>query len=219
MKSIFARHGIPSVVVNDNATCYSSRLYREFAEEYTFLHRTSSPGYAQSNGKVERGVGIVTSVLNKAFDSNADLYLSLLAYHTAPMACGKSPSEMLMNRKLRNRLPQVSQNVDIDGRQQIIRQTQMALYNKHVKDLPVLEPNDVIRVRKDNKWETKGYVIVQLGPRSDKIRTEDGRVIRRNRRQLIKTIESCSIWISGSSGSTLSIDVDSSKSASNDPVA
>ena len=94
MKSIFARHGIPSVVVSDNATCYSSRLYREFAEEYIFLHRTSSPGYAQSNGKAERGVGIVKSVLNKAFDSNADLYLSLLAYHTAPMACGKSPSEM-----------------------------------------------------------------------------------------------------------------------------
>ena len=132
MKSIFARHGIPSVVVSDNATCYSSRLYREFAEEYNFLHRTSSPGYAQSNGKEERGVGIVKSVLNKAFDSNADLYLSLLAYRTAPMACGKSPSEMLMNRKLRNMLPQVSQNVDVDGRQQVIRQKQIGLYNKHV---------------------------------------------------------------------------------------
>ena len=45
-----------------------------------FLHRTSSPGYAQSNAKAERGVGIVKSVLNKAFDRNADLYLSLLAY-------------------------------------------------------------------------------------------------------------------------------------------
>ena len=48
------------------------------------------------------------SVLNKAFDSNADLYLSLLAYRTAPMACGKSPSDMLMNRKLRIRLSQVT---------------------------------------------------------------------------------------------------------------
>ena len=38
-----------------------------------FLHRTSSPRYAQSNGKAERGVGIVKSVLNKVFDSNADL--------------------------------------------------------------------------------------------------------------------------------------------------
>ena len=116
-----------------------------------------------------------------------------------------------MNRKLRNRLPQVSQNVDVDGRQQVIRQKQIGLYNKHAKDLPVLEPNDVVRVRKDNKWETKGYVIVHLSPRSYKIRTEDGRLIRRNRRQLMKTIESCN-----KSGSTLSIDVDSSKSASND---
>ena len=36
MKSIFARHGIPSVVVNDNATCYSSRLYREFVRNILF---------------------------------------------------------------------------------------------------------------------------------------------------------------------------------------
>ena len=127
------------------------------------------------------------------------------------MACGKSPSEMLMNRKLRNRLPQVSPNVDVDGRQQVIRQKQIGRYNKHVKDLPVLKPNDVVRVRKDNKWETKGYVIVQLSPISYKIRTEDGRVIRRNRRQLMKTVESCN-----NSGSILSIDVDSSKCASND---
>ena len=33
--------------------------YREFAEEYNFLHRTSLPGYAQSNGKAELEVGIV----------------------------------------------------------------------------------------------------------------------------------------------------------------
>ena len=49
----------------------------------------------------------------------------------------------------------------------------------------MLEPNDVV---KDNKWEAKGYVIVQLSPRSYQIRPEDGRVIRRNRRQLMKTI-------------------------------
>ena len=84
------------------------------------MHRTSSPGYVQSNG-TERGVGIVISVLNKAFDSSVGLYLSLLAYSTAPMACGKSPLGMLMNN-LRNRLPQVNQNVDVDGRQQVIRQ-------------------------------------------------------------------------------------------------
>ena len=151
------------------------------------MHRTSSPGYAQSNGKVEHGVGIVKSVLNKAFDSKVDLYLSLLAYRTAPLVCVKSsPSEMLMNRKLRNRLKQVSQNVDVDGRQQVIRQKQIGLYNKHVKDLPVLEPNAVVRVRKDNKWETKGYVIIQLSSRSYKIRTEDVRVIRRNMRQLMR---------------------------------
>ena len=74
-----------------------------------------------------------------------DLYLSLLSYRTAPMACGKSPSEMLTNCKLRNKLPHVIQNVDIDGRQHVIRQKQIVLYNEHVNDLPLLEPNDVVK--------------------------------------------------------------------------
>ena len=104
MKSIFARHGIPRVLVSDNATCYASRSFKMFADEFNFEHRTSSPGYPQSNGKAKKSVGIVKGVLNKALDSNDDIYLALLAYRTAPMACGKSPSEMLMNRKLRNRL-------------------------------------------------------------------------------------------------------------------
>ena len=75
MKSIFARHGIPRVLVSDNATCYASRSFKMFADEFNFEHRTSSPGYPQSNGKAEKSVGIVKGVLNKALDSNDDIYL------------------------------------------------------------------------------------------------------------------------------------------------
>ena len=57
----------------------------------------------------------------------------------------------------------------------------------------MLDPNDVVRVRKDNKLENKGYVIV----------------IRRNRKQLMKTIKSFN-----NTGSTVRIDVYSNKFAS-----
>ena len=214
MKSIFARHGIPRVLVSDNATCYASRSFKMFADEFNFEHRTSSPGYPQSNGKAEKSVGIVKGVLNKALDSNDDIYLALLAYRTAPMACGKSPSEMLMNRKLRNRLPQVdSESIEINERQVKRKLKQVELYNQHAKDLPVLKPNDVVRVRKDDRWANKAQVLVQISPRSYKVLTKEGKVIRRNRRQLLRTDESMN---SSDLRDTCNIDVEHSMSNSSE---
>ena len=212
MKSIFASHGIPRILVSDNATCYASRSFKMFANEFNFEHRTSSPGYPQSNGKAEKSVGIVKGVLNKALDSNDDIYLALLAYRTAPMACGKSPSEMLMNRKLRNRLPQVdSESIEINERQVKRKLKQVELYNQHAKDLPVLKPNDVVRVRKDNRWANKAQVLVQISPRSYKVLTNEGKIIRRNRRQLLRTDEPMN---SSDLRDTCNIDVEHSMSSS-----
>ena len=43
MKSIMARHGLPSVVVSDNEPQFSSREFRQIAMQYGFKHVTSSP--------------------------------------------------------------------------------------------------------------------------------------------------------------------------------
>ena len=37
MKSIIARHGLPSVVVSDNGLRFSSREFRQFAKQYGFV--------------------------------------------------------------------------------------------------------------------------------------------------------------------------------------
>ena len=54
-KSIFARHGIPEVVISDNGLQYASAAYAQFAREYGFTHITSSPRYPQVNGEAEQG--------------------------------------------------------------------------------------------------------------------------------------------------------------------
>ena len=42
-KSIFARHGIPEVVISDNGPQFSAKAFQDFAKEYQLTHRTSSP--------------------------------------------------------------------------------------------------------------------------------------------------------------------------------
>jgi len=71
-KSIFARHGIPNIVMSDNGPCFSSKEWLDFAEQYDFKHVTSSPLHAQSNGKAEKGVHILKQLLKKAADSGSD---------------------------------------------------------------------------------------------------------------------------------------------------
>ena len=45
LKSIFARHGIPEIVVSDNGPEYSSVKFKNFAAEWEFDHNRSSPNY------------------------------------------------------------------------------------------------------------------------------------------------------------------------------
>ena len=80
LKTIFARHGIPQVVVSDNGPQYSSEEFRQFAKDYTVTHVMSSPNFPQSNGQAERGVKTVKNLLKDARDP----FLSLLSYRSTP---------------------------------------------------------------------------------------------------------------------------------------
>ena len=56
LKSIFARHGIPEIVISDNGPQYLSEMFTQFSKQYGFRHVTSSPRYAQANGEAEWAV-------------------------------------------------------------------------------------------------------------------------------------------------------------------
>ncbi|XP_059060190.1 uncharacterized protein K02A2.6-like [Achroia grisella] len=105
MKEIFARHGIPEVLVSDNGTQFTSREFKKFASEWGFDQITTSPNYAQANGKSERAVQTVKHILKKSITSGSDFYLNLLSYHNTPRDSLSSPAQMLMGRRLKCRLP------------------------------------------------------------------------------------------------------------------
>ena len=104
IKSIFARHGIPEIVISDNGPQYSSEEFHQFSTTLGFVHKTSSPTYPQSNGFAERNAQTVKRLLTKAKASNQDPYLSLLSYRNTSFQQMGSPAQLLMNRRLRTDL-------------------------------------------------------------------------------------------------------------------
>ena len=183
MKSIMARHGLPSVVVSDNGPQFSSREFREFAMQYGFKHVTSSPEYPQSNGNA---VQIVKRLLKKAKENYEDPYLALLNYRTSPLSGSDlSPGEISMNTKLRTKLPS-AEHVTMHKLPDI---KQKRYYDHGSNQLKPLETTDTVRVRGDDVWSEKAQVLARVTPNTYLVELERGKRLRRNRRHLLKTQE------------------------------
>ena len=187
-RSVFARHGIPEVVVSDGGPQFSAELYEQFAQEYGFEHIMSSPYYPQCNGEAERAVRTIKSLLKKP----GDHYLALLAYRSTPLECGYSPAQLLMSRNIRTTLPMVRDqrspmvvdSQDLQKRDHLIKERQKQNHDKRhrSKELPLLEPGDTVWVP---DRDTSGTIVDETAPRSHIVETSDGSY-RRNRRQLIR---------------------------------
>ena len=191
-RSIFARHGIPEIVVSDNGPQFSADLYATFAREYGFEHVPSSPLYPQGNGEAERAVKTVKGLLRKS----GDPYLALLAYRTTPLENGYSPAQLLMSRNLRTTLPVTREW----RRPKVVAPSQLEEKEKHLKerqkrnfdqrhrarDLPRLEPGDAVWVP---DRDSSGTVVEETAPRSHIVETTAGSY-RRNRQHLIRLPES-----------------------------
>ena len=196
MKSMFARHGLPQVLVSDNAAIYTSQEFQEFAKSYEFKHITSSPYFAQSNGKSEVGVKIVKRLLKKAVREGSDPYLALLNYRDTPLQCGLSPAQLLMGRKLRTRLTIINKSLKADDKQQEklfqTQKSQKNTYDVGAKPLPPLKKGDVVRMHTNDikgDWRIKCQVLREAAPRSYIVVAESGKMYRRNRRHLLLTKE------------------------------
>ena len=99
-RTVFARHGLPEILVADNIPFDSSEM-RKFAAEYGFTINTPSPEHAASNGQNERMIGTVKQLMRKANEVSRDPHLALLAYRDTPVAgMPYSPAQLLMSRKL-----------------------------------------------------------------------------------------------------------------------
>ena len=178
LKELFSTHGIPDIIVSDNGPQFSPDTFRLFTTEYDFVLATSSPKYSRANGEVERVVRTVKALLRK----NEDPCPALLAYRSTPLQNGFSPSELLMGRRLRTKVPAVPSvlkpNVQDTDPQRVqltedeYRSKQQIYHDKRhqARALPSLTTGERVWARDQNR---EGQILgATKQPRSYLVKTE-----------------------------------------------
>ena len=108
MKSIFARHGITERLICDNMP-FASRQFHSFVADCNIAVKASSQELPQANGQGERTIQTIKQMLRKAHEDNRDSYTALLQYRNTPVSrLSHSPTQLLMSRRLRDKLPMVN---------------------------------------------------------------------------------------------------------------
>ena len=194
LKNNFSRHGIPHTLVSDNGPQYASAVFRKFAQNWHFVHETSSPGNSQANGAAEAAVKIAKRMLRKCKASKEDPYLGLLNIRNTPTeGMATSPAQRLFGRRTKTLLPTTHNQLKPGGPADVREQSgcqrtkfKSVLNSDHPRrDLRRLNVGETIRMQPlehgRREW-TEATVHKALSSRSYDVITATGRHYRRNRR-------------------------------------
>ena len=115
LDKVFSTHGIPQVLRSDNGQPFTSEQMKEYTTENGIDHRRITPLWPQANSEAERFMKPLTKAVRSAHVEGKSwtkhLYKFLLNYRTTPHSTtGFAPAELLFNRKVRNKLPQLQQD-------------------------------------------------------------------------------------------------------------
>ena len=125
LRSLFAKFGLPEMVVTDNGTCFVSAEFEQFLPSNGVKRTTSAPYHPASNGLAERAVQMVKTGLKKVKDGTMSTRLAkvLLTYCVSLQSTtGQAPAELLLGRRPRTRLdllqPNMTERVERKQQQQ-----------------------------------------------------------------------------------------------------
>ena len=117
LQSLFITHGLPSQIVSDNGSGFTSAEFKNFCADNGVRQILVSPYHPSSNGLAERAVQTFKSGVSK-LEGPMEVRLSkfLFRYRVTPQTTtGLSPAQLLMGRRLRNPLdllhPDITQRI------------------------------------------------------------------------------------------------------------
>ena len=186
MQAIFAKYRWSNTLVTDNGCCYTSKEFQMLMESLSVNHITSSPHYPESNGLVEKFVGIIKSLFHKAKGEGQSPYTALIVYRNTPLnGCLHSPMQILQGRQACTNLPLLHAAKVKMGINHIPRPTAEIL--PHVKDKSLSAPTHDIPIGQhvmyreptDGKWYLATIIQQLPEKRSYIIQTHDNVMYRK----------------------------------------
>ena len=81
--------------MSDDRPEYIGKDYKLFLKQWDFKHDSSSPHFPKSNGQIEQTTQTIKKTVKKAFKSNNDPFLALLALQTSPGLNNNKPPHFL----------------------------------------------------------------------------------------------------------------------------
>ncbi|UYV73049.1 K02A2.6-like [Cordylochernes scorpioides] len=105
LKSVFARYGIPQIIMSDNGPQFNNYMFKKFEKDWDFKHITSGPLHSKSNCLVERNVQTNENFIKKARQADENPFLALLNFRSTKIDGVESPAALPFGRDIRNKLP------------------------------------------------------------------------------------------------------------------
>ena len=186
LRHVFARFGLPEMIVSDNGPCFVSEEFESFLLANGVKHITSSPYHPATNGLAERAVQILKKGLKKVTTGSLQTRLAqvLMSYRITPQTTtGASPSELLMGRQPRTRLDLLKPNPEslVENKQM----KQKVAHDKKARERTFAKGERVYarNFGTGNTW-IPGEITESSGPVSFMVKCGDGKLIRRHQDHL-----------------------------------
>ena len=202
LRGLFSTHGLPDLLVSDNATSFTSAEFQEFLQRNGIRHVTGAPYHPATNGLAERAVRVFKEAMVKCRGSLEDkLCRFLFDYRITPHSTtGVPPCELLMKRRLVSRFDRLLPSVDKKVGEMQRRQMQQYRGADKIQEYQL---GDVVYFKDFSQSggpNLLGTVEEITGPVSCKVRSEQGRLYRRHFDQMFKqTKPQDSVTVSGAS--------------------
>ena len=182
LRSVFATHGLPEMIVTDNGMAFTSYEFQEFTSRNGIRHIKTAPYHPASNGLAERGVQTFKEGLKKMTEGSVETKLArfLFQYRLTPHSTtGQSPAELLLGRQPRAHLDQLTPNLQAQAQQKQLKQKVGHDQNSRPRTFKIGDPVFIRNFTRGPPW-LPGTVLKIQGSRSLKIKLTDGRICRRH---------------------------------------
>ena len=189
LRTYFARFGLPSMLVSDNAAYFRSKLIEDYFARNGIKHISGAPGNPRTQGNVENFIGTfkrAMKTMSETKELRHKIDKFLFRYRTTEHATtGQTPCVLAMKRAIRTRLDIIKPSL-----REHVTENQ-AKSKKNLKKLRQFDIDDNVLVKDfrlhRNANFTPAVIIAKTGPKSYKVKTNEGSIWARHIDQILSS--------------------------------